>query len=32
MDQVRRSNIGFGQAFLPEDTEDIMRRTLDSRD
>jgi transposase len=32
MDQVRRSNIGFGEALLPEDTEDIMRRTLDSRD
>ena len=32
MDQVRRSNIGFGEALLPEDTEDIMQRTLDSRD
>jgi hypothetical protein len=29
MDQVPRSNIGFGEALLPED---IMRRTLDSRD
>jgi hypothetical protein len=32
MDQVRPSNIGFGEALLPEDTEDIMQRTLDSRD
>jgi hypothetical protein len=32
MDQDRRSNIGFGEALLPEDTEDSMQRTLDSRD
>jgi hypothetical protein len=32
MDQVRRPNPGIGQALLPEDTEDFMRRTLDSRD
>src|SRR4029453_14722562 len=32
MDQVRRPNPRLGQALLPEDTTDFMRRTLDSGD
>jgi hypothetical protein len=32
MDQVRRPDTGRGQTLLSENTEDFMRRTLDSRD
>jgi hypothetical protein len=32
MGQISRPNPGFGQALLPENAADIMRRTLDSRD
>src|SRR5712672_949723 len=32
MDQIGRPNLGLSEALLPQSAEDIMQRTLDSRD